>query len=41
MTFTVKPLSPALGAQIEGSGLAGPLAANAFRETGHKYLLPR
>ena len=38
MTFTVNPLSPALGAEIEGLDLAEPLAANVFRDIHETWL---
>lgn len=38
MTFTVTPLSPALGAEIEGLDLAEPQAGDAFRELHRAWL---
>ena len=38
MAFTVKPLSPALGAEIEGLDLAEPLAANVFQDLHRAWL---
>ncbi len=38
MSFSVQPLSPALGAEIEGLDLAAPLGDNLFRELHETWL---